>query len=130
MKPGRQIAFPREDIQQGPRKLHQPVHVCEVRDKTERDAHGATAPHPQIGEKLIDRSAKDLVLTGRTVTGEEALALGLATRLSDDPHRDGLALAREIAAMNPPAGILTSRSASTSSPRTMAGKPSPRSKFA
>jgi len=53
MKPGRQIAFPREDIQQGPRKLHQPVHVCEVRDKTERDAHGATAPHPQIGEKLI-----------------------------------------------------------------------------
>ncbi len=45
--------------------------------------------------------AKDLVLTGRTVTGEEALALGLATRLSDDPHRHGLALAREIAAMNP-----------------------------
>jgi enoyl-CoA hydratase/carnithine racemase len=45
--------------------------------------------------------AKDLVLTGRTVTGEEALALGLATRLSDDPHRDGLALAREIASMNP-----------------------------
>src|SRR5438270_12949443 len=53
MKPGRQIAFPREDIQQGPRKLHQPIHVCEVRDKTERDAHGATALHPQIGEKLI-----------------------------------------------------------------------------
>ena len=45
--------------------------------------------------------AKDLVLTGRTVTGEEALALGLATRLSDDPHADGLRLAREIAAMNP-----------------------------
>jgi enoyl-CoA hydratase/carnithine racemase len=45
--------------------------------------------------------AKDLVLTGRTVTGEEAVALGLATRLSDDPRRDGLALAREIASMNP-----------------------------
>lgn len=45
--------------------------------------------------------AKELVLTGRTITGEEAVAIGLATRLSDDPYADALALAREIAALNP-----------------------------
>ena len=45
--------------------------------------------------------AKDLVLTGRTISGEEALAIGLATRVSDDPHGDATALAREIASMNP-----------------------------
>jgi hypothetical protein len=32
--------------------------------------------------------------------------------------------------MNPPAGMFTSRSASTSSPRAIAGNPSPRSKLA
>jgi hypothetical protein len=53
MKPGWQLAFPRERIQEGLRKLHQPVHICEVRDQAERDAHGATALHTQIGEKLI-----------------------------------------------------------------------------
>jgi enoyl-CoA hydratase/carnithine racemase len=47
--------------------------------------------------------AKELVLTGRTVSGEEALAIGLATRVSDDPHADAMALAREIASMNPQA---------------------------
>jgi enoyl-CoA hydratase/carnithine racemase len=45
--------------------------------------------------------AKDLVLTGRTITGEEAVAIGLATRVSDDPRADAMALAREIASMNP-----------------------------
>jgi enoyl-CoA hydratase/carnithine racemase len=48
----------------------------------------------------IDR-AKDLVLTGRTITGVEAHSLGLATRLSDDPRADALALAGELAALNP-----------------------------
>jgi enoyl-CoA hydratase/carnithine racemase len=45
--------------------------------------------------------AKELTWTGRTVTGADAVRLGLATRLSDDPRSDALALAREIAGKNP-----------------------------
>ncbi len=45
--------------------------------------------------------AKELTWTGRMVSGEEAVSLGLATRVSDDPRRDALALAAELAAANP-----------------------------
>jgi enoyl-CoA hydratase/carnithine racemase len=37
------------------------------------------------------------------VEGEEAVRLGLATRLSADPRKDALALAAEIAGRNPDA---------------------------
>jgi enoyl-CoA hydratase/carnithine racemase len=47
--------------------------------------------------------AKELVWTGRMVSGEEAVAMGLATQLSDDPRRDALALAASLAASNPQA---------------------------
>jgi len=47
--------------------------------------------------------AKELTWTGRMLSGTEAHALGLATRLSDDPLADALALAREIAARSPQA---------------------------
>jgi enoyl-CoA hydratase/carnithine racemase len=47
--------------------------------------------------------AKELTFTGRIVRGSEAIALGLATRVSDNPREDALALAREIAGKSPDA---------------------------
>ncbi len=45
--------------------------------------------------------AKELTFTGRIVGGEEAVQLGLATRLSEAPYDDAMALAREIAGKSP-----------------------------
>ena len=45
--------------------------------------------------------AKELVWTGRMVEGAEAVQLGLATRLADDPHAAAMELAREIASKSP-----------------------------
>jgi enoyl-CoA hydratase/carnithine racemase len=48
-----------------------------------------------------DDIARELTYTGRVFTGQEALSLGLATRVCDDPRGEALALAAEIAARNP-----------------------------
>ena len=50
----------------------------------------------------LDRM-KELVLTGRKFSGEEALQYGLATQLSETPVEDALAMAAQIAARNPDA---------------------------
>lgn len=47
--------------------------------------------------------AKELTFTGRIVRGSEAVTLGLATRVSEKPREDALALAREIAGKSPDA---------------------------
>jgi enoyl-CoA hydratase/carnithine racemase len=47
--------------------------------------------------------AKELTFTGRVISGTEAKSLGLATRLSERPREDALALAAEIASKSPDA---------------------------
>jgi enoyl-CoA hydratase/carnithine racemase len=48
-----------------------------------------------------DDVARELTFTGRMVSGTEAAAMGLCTRVADDPHAEAMALAREIAAKSP-----------------------------
>jgi enoyl-CoA hydratase/carnithine racemase len=50
-----------------------------------------------------DDVARELTWTGRIFGGEEAVAMGLATRVCADPRADALAMAREIAGKNPDA---------------------------
>ena len=47
--------------------------------------------------------AKELVFTARVFDGREAHAIGLATRLSDTPYDDAMAMAAEIAGRSPSA---------------------------
>jgi enoyl-CoA hydratase/carnithine racemase len=47
--------------------------------------------------------AKELTFTGRILSGVEAKALGLVTRLAEDPLAEALALAEEIAGKSPDA---------------------------
>jgi enoyl-CoA hydratase/carnithine racemase len=59
---------------------------------------------PQTLRHLVGLDvAKWLTFTGRTVSGSEAVALGLATRVSDEPHAAALDLARDIASKSPDA---------------------------
>lgn len=47
--------------------------------------------------------AKELTFTGRMVSGAEAVEIGLATQLADDPRAAALALAAELAGKSPDA---------------------------
>jgi len=56
----------------------------------------------QLLPELVGRDvAKELTFSGRVVRGEEAVALGLATRVDPDPRKAALELARIIADRNP-----------------------------
>ena len=58
----------------------------------------------QLLPELVGRDvAKELTFTGRVVRGEEAVALGLATRVDPDPRQAALELARSIAGRSPQA---------------------------
>ncbi|MBM3596483.1 MAG: enoyl-CoA hydratase, partial [Alphaproteobacteria bacterium] len=64
---------------------------------------------PDLGGFVLARGLvreddwRKLVYTARQVSGEEARALGLVTRLAADPLAEATALAREIAAKSPAA---------------------------
>jgi enoyl-CoA hydratase/carnithine racemase len=73
--------------------------VAEVRWGLSPDMTGTVTLPRLVGLDV----AKDLAVTGRTVTGEEAVRLGLATRLAEDPLGAARALAREIAGRSPDA---------------------------
>jgi enoyl-CoA hydratase/carnithine racemase len=48
-----------------------------------------------------DDVARDLTYSGRIFTGQEALAMGLATRVSEHPLAEALAYAKDVAGRNP-----------------------------
>jgi enoyl-CoA hydratase/carnithine racemase len=48
-----------------------------------------------------DDVARELTFSGRQFSGEEALTLGLATRVCGDPRAEALAFATEVAGRNP-----------------------------
>ena len=50
-----------------------------------------------------DDIVRELTYTGRIFSGTEAFELGFVTKLSDDPYKEALSLAHEIAAKNPDA---------------------------
>lgn len=65
----------------------------------------------QLPERVGAAIANDMFLTGRKLTGEEALAWGIASRLTSDAAlaADALALAADVAARAPTAVRLTKR---------------------
>src|SRR5262245_1157752 len=72
-----------------------------------REVHWGLVPD-MTGTLMLSRLvrpdvAKELTFTARMVSGTEALALGLATRLSETPRDDALALAPKIASRSPEA---------------------------
>ena len=73
--------------------------VLEIRWGLIPDMCGTQLLHRLVGLDV----AKELALTGRMVSGEEAGRIGLATHVSETPLEDALALAAEIAAKSPQA---------------------------
>jgi enoyl-CoA hydratase/carnithine racemase len=71
--------------------------VFEIRWGIVPDMCGTQLLPPLVGPDV----ALDLMMTGRTVTGEEAGRIGLATRVADDPYAAAHALAVELVGRNP-----------------------------
>jgi enoyl-CoA hydratase/carnithine racemase len=72
-----------------------------------REVHWGLVPD-MTGSLLLSQLvradiAKELVFTARVFDGREAHAIGLATRLSETPYEDAMAMAAEIAGRSPDA---------------------------
>ena len=91
--------------------LEQLLKAQENRGGSRRDdvLHGIQQAQALVGCTLVAvreydhvmEDIKELVFTGRVVEADEAIALGLATRICEDPVAEALALARTIAAQSP-----------------------------
>jgi enoyl-CoA hydratase/carnithine racemase len=73
--------------------------ALEIRWGIVPDMCGTQLLPPLVGPDV----ALDLMMTGRTITGEEAWRIGLATRVAGDPYVAAHALAAELVGRNPDA---------------------------
>ncbi|MBJ82186.1 MAG: enoyl-CoA hydratase [Acidimicrobiaceae bacterium] len=73
--------------------------VLEIRWGLVPDMGASVLLPPLVGLDV----AKELYFTGRMISGTEAAQLGIATRVSENPRVDAIALATEIAEKNPEA---------------------------
>jgi len=58
---------------------------------------------PILARLVRDDILRDLAFTGRIFSAQEAMSYGLATRICDDPRKEALEAAREIAGKSPDA---------------------------
>ncbi|MFT3938380.1 crotonase/enoyl-CoA hydratase family protein [Rhodopseudomonas sp.] len=58
---------------------------------------------PILATLLRDDVLRELTYTGRIVAAQEAVSIGIATKIVDDPYQAALEMAREIAGKNPDA---------------------------
>jgi enoyl-CoA hydratase/carnithine racemase len=92
----------------------------------------------QLMRSLVrDDVIREMTYTGRIISAEDALAYGFATRLTADPLREALAVARDIAGRSPDAiraakrllnaavasGALSALTAETEEQRALLGSP-------
>jgi len=72
-----------------------------------REVHWGLVPDMtgtlMLGQLVRADIVKELVFTARVFDGREAHAIGIATRLSETPYEDAMAMAREIAGRSPDA---------------------------
>jgi enoyl-CoA hydratase/carnithine racemase len=71
--------------------------VLEIKWGLVPDMAGTQLMRHLVREDIV----RELTYTGRIFTGEEAFAMGFATRVCADPRAEALAVAREIAGKNP-----------------------------
>jgi enoyl-CoA hydratase/carnithine racemase len=75
------------------------ISILEIRWGLVPDMSGTATLTRLVGPDV----AKELTWSGRMVEGDEAVRLGLATRVAADPRKEALALAADIAGRNPDA---------------------------